>query len=72
MAVPVMTSQLGVGYWIGFLVGIAALIGVASWAMAASTRSDEESLQRLEDRLARGEIDAKEFERLRAKLKRTR
>jgi putative membrane protein len=59
--------------WLGGLLVWGALIGVAVWAIrrfTGPTRGDAARI--LEERFARGEIDAEEFQRRRLLLERSR
>jgi uncharacterized membrane protein len=54
--------------WFPGLLIVAALLGVGTWAVARLSHRPGGALQILEDRLARGEIDAEEFQHRRSLL----
>ena len=69
-----MGSMLGMSWWMWFpgLVVLVALIVFGTWAVNRSAPRTGGPLRILEERYARGEIDAEEFERRRATLEGSR
>src|SRR5436309_6860944 len=65
-----MGSMFGMSWWMWFpgLLAVGALIAFGVWAVERSSRRPGGALRILQERLARGEIDAEEFERRRATL----
>lgn len=58
--------------WLPGLLIVAALLGLGTWAVARLSHRPGGAIQILEERLARGEIDAEEFQRRRGLLEEAR
>ena len=69
-----MGSMFGMNWWMWFpgLLVVGALVGFGVWAVARLGPGGRQSVRILEERLARGEIDAEEFQRRRAILEGSR
>ena len=69
-----MGSMFGMSGWMWFpgLLVVGALVGFGVWAVARLGPGGQKSVRILEGRLARGEIDAEEFQRRRAILEGSR
>ena len=69
-----MGSMFGMSWWMWFpgLLILVALILFGAWAVSRPAPRTGGTVRILEERYARGEIDAEEFERRRATLERPR